>query len=112
MQPGSNQGLTQTVTLDGKTNTNAVISTISVSGDGTDANIGLDQELTATNGNRQNGTPNSIFTANHIVGEIHITSNVLSPVLVHLLRLIVFQEEHVPKNHPFFYFHFNFIKSL
>jgi hypothetical protein len=50
LTPGSIQGLTQTLTRDGATNTNAVISKITVSGTGTDATIGLNQQISNTNG--------------------------------------------------------------
>jgi len=48
LTPGSIQGLTQTLTRDGATNTNAVISKITVTG--TDATIGLNQQISNTNG--------------------------------------------------------------
>ena len=55
-------GLTQTVNRDGATNTNTVSSVISVLGDGTDANIGLNQQVSNLNG-ANNG--NSMFTTTY-----------------------------------------------
>jgi hypothetical protein len=62
LRDGSIQGLTQTVNRDGATNTNTVSSVISVLGDGTDANIGLNQQVSNLNG-ANNG--NSMFTATY-----------------------------------------------
>ena len=62
LKPGSIQGLTQTVTQDNRINTNAVISKITVSGTGTDATIGLNQQISNTNA-ANNG--NSIFTGTY-----------------------------------------------
>jgi hypothetical protein len=50
LRDGSIQGLTQTVNRDGATTTNTVSSRISVLGDGTDANIGLNQQVSNVNG--------------------------------------------------------------
>jgi hypothetical protein len=57
LRDGSIQGLTQTVNQDGAAATNTVSSRISVLGDGTDANIGLNQQLTNING-ANNGNSN------------------------------------------------------
>jgi hypothetical protein len=57
LRDGSIQGLTQTVNRDGAANTNTVSARISVLGDGTDANIGLNQQLTNING-ANNGASN------------------------------------------------------
>ena len=56
------QGLTQTVNRDGAANTNTVSSVIRVLGDGTDANIGLNQQVSNLN-DANNG--NSMFTATY-----------------------------------------------
>ena len=61
MRDGSIQGLTQTVNRDGATTTNTVSSRISVLGDGTEANIDLNQQIYNTNGGiagSQNGPSN------------------------------------------------------
>lgn len=61
LRDGSIQGLTQTVNRDGATTTNTVSSRISVLGDGTDANIGLNQQVSNVNGGFagvQNGNSN------------------------------------------------------
>ena len=62
LRDGSIQGLTQTVNRDGAANTNTVSSVISVLGNGTGANIGLNQQVSNLNG-ANNG--NSMFTATY-----------------------------------------------
>jgi hypothetical protein len=62
LKDGSIQGLTQTVNRNGAANNNQVVSTISVLGDGTNANIGLNQQISNLNG-ANNG--NSQFTGTY-----------------------------------------------
>ena len=65
LKPGSIQGLTQTLTTSGSTNTNAVISHITVSGDGTDATIGLNQQISNTGRPGQDGISQFTGTYNN-----------------------------------------------
>jgi hypothetical protein len=65
LDSGSIQGLTQTLTANGETNTNIVSSQISVLGDGTEADINLNHQISNTNG-QNDGT--SSFTGTYSGG--------------------------------------------